>query len=131
MPSKSLKSLVQSQAYQVVFKQFALVGVLAILFCLFAELNSGISVLAGGATYCIPNILFVWRVFRYSGAQQMTRFVAAFFIGEMIKLFLSAILFVVVVKTLPVSLLSVLVGFIGAIVAFWVVCMWQFAKKAG
>ena len=130
MSRKSLKTLVQSQAYQVVFKQLAVVGVLALAACIFKGFNSGLSVLLGGLAYCLPNLLFVWRVFRYSGAQQMNQFVAAFFAGEMMKLFLSAILFVVVVKTLQVSLLSVLVGFIGAIVAFWFVCMWQFSRTS-
>ena len=134
MPSKSLKNLVQSQAYQVVFKQFMVVVIIAAVATFAAGVKSGYSVLLGGLAYCVPNLLFVWRVFRYAGAQQMNQFVAAFFAGEMIKLFLSAILFVLVVKTLPVSLLSTLVGFIGAIVAFWFVCMWQFSrttKKVG
>lgn len=130
MAAISLKSLVQHQAYQIVFKQLAVVALLALIAIPIAGVNSGFSVLMGGLTYCVPNLLFVWRVFRYAGAQQMTQFVAAFFAGEMIKLFLSAILFIMVVKTLPVSLLSTLVGFIGAIVAFWFVCMWQFSSAA-
>lgn len=128
MSNNRLKSLVQNQAYQIVFKQLAVVGVMALIAIPLAGLHSGLSVLLGGLCYCIPNLLFVWRVFRYAGAQQMNQFVAAFFAGEMIKLFLSAILFIIVVKTLAVSLLSVLVGFIGAIVAFWFVCMWQFSR---
>lgn len=126
---KSLKSIVQNQAYQLVLKQLAGVIILAVLATLVINLKSGYSVLAGGLAYCIPNLLFVWRVFRYAGAQQMNQFMAAFFAGEMIKLFLSGILFVVVVKTFPVSLLSVLVGFAGAIVSFWVVCFMHFTKQ--
>lgn len=129
MTTKTLKSLVQNQAYQVVFKQLLVIIVIAAIAALTRGVNSGFSVLIGGLIYCLPNLLFVWRVFRYAGAQQMNQFVAAFFAGEMIKLFLSAFLFVIVVKTLPVSLLSTLVGFIGAIVAFWFVCMWQFTKS--
>ena len=85
--------------------------------------------LAGGFAYGIPNLIFVWRVFRYAGAQQMTRFVAAFFFGEIIKLILSGILFLLVVKYLSVSLLSVLAGFVTGIVAFWVVCFLSFSKQ--
>jgi len=128
MPSQNLKSLVQNQAYQVVFKQSLVVVVIAMIALLAVGVKAGYSVLAGGLCYCIPNLLFVWRVFRYSGAQQMNQFVAAFFAGEMFKLFLSAFLFIIVVKTFPVSLLSTLVGFVGAIVAFWFVCMWQFTR---
>lgn len=89
----------------------------------------GLSVLAGGLSYGVANLIFVWRVFRYAGAQEMNQFAAAFMAGEAMKLILSSILFLVIVKYLPVSLLSVLIGFIGAIVAFWLVCMWKFSKR--
>ena len=58
-------------------------------------------------------------------------FMAAFFVGEMLKLFISAILFLLIVKYLPVSLLSVLVGFAGAIIAFWIVCVRHFSQPVG
>lgn len=121
--------MVQQQAYAIVYWQLAGVVAIAILAWPIAGFTSAFSVLAGGLAYCLPNLLFVWRVFRYAGAQQMSQFMAAFFAGEMIKLFLSGILFLLVVKYLPVSLLSVLVGFAAAIVLFWIVCMWRFTRK--
>jgi F0F1-type ATP synthase assembly protein I len=60
----------------------------------------------------------------------MSKFMAAFLIGEVGKLVLSGFLFLLVVKYLPVSLLSVLVGYASAIVAFWVVCMQHFSKRS-
>ena len=129
MAVKSLRNLVQQEAYRLVFLQLACVVLLAIIALLFSGMISGFSVLAGGLAYGLANLIFVWRVFRFAGAQQMNQFVAAFFIGEMAKLFVSAILFLMIVKYLPVSLLSVLVGFVGAIVSFWIVCMWQFSQQ--
>lgn len=129
MPANPLQKMIQQQAYQIVYWQFAGVIALALLSWPIAGSKSAFSILAGGSAYCLPNFLFVWRVFRYTGAQQMSQFMAAFFAGEMIKLFLSGILFLLVVKYLPVSLLSVLVGFAGAIVLFWVVCMWRFTRQ--
>lgn len=124
-----LKKLIQSQAYRIVIWQLAGVFLLAVLALIFTDATHGLSVLAGGLAYGLPNLLFVWRVFRYAGAQEMHRFMAAFFAGEAFKLILSAILFLVIVKYLPVSLLSTLVGFVGAIISFWVVCMWQFSRR--
>lgn len=124
-----LQKKIQQQAYRIVIWQFACVVLLAILAAILRGKNSGFSVLAGGSAYVLPNLLFVWRVFRYAGASQMAQFMSAFFIGEMLKLVLSAILFLMIVKYLPVSLLSLLVGFIGAIIAFWAVCLWQFSSK--
>jgi ATP synthase protein I len=127
--TKSLQELVQRQVFKIVFWQFIGIIVLAGIVFLFKDTKNGLSVLVGGIAYCLPNFIFVWRVFRFAGAQQMQRFVIAFFFGEIGKLFLSAILFVLIVKYLPISLLSVLVGFIGAMIAFWIVCAFSFAKK--
>lgn len=129
MVTKSLRHLIQSAAYQLVFLQLSGVVILALIACLVAGLESGFSVFAGGMAYGLPNLFFVWRVFRYVGAQQMQQFMTAFFIGEAIKLLLAAFLFLMIVKYLPVSLLSTLLGFIGAMVSFWIVCIWHFSKK--
>jgi len=102
--------------------------ILSALFLFANSMKSGFSVLMGGAAYCIPHLGFVWLTFRWTQASQTMQFIAAFFVGEMMKLFLSATLVVIIVKSLPVSLLSVLIGYIGAIVSFWIVCMWYFSK---
>ena len=130
MATNPLQRIIQQQAYQIVYWQTLGVIALAALVWPFAGTLHALSILAGGLAYCLPNLIFVWRVFRYAGAQQMNQFMAAFFAGEMIKLFLSGILFLLVVKYLPVSLLSVLVGFAAAIVLFWIVCMWRFSKQS-
>ena len=124
-----LRQLVQKKAYKLVLWQLAGVILLAVFALLLSGLDSAYAVFAGGMAYGLPNLLFVWLVFRFVGANETTLFMTAFFAGEMFKLMLSAILFLVIVKYLPVSLLSTLVGFIGAIIAFWIVCMWQFGKK--
>lgn len=129
MATRSLIKIVQGKAYRIVFLQLTGVIILAMAAWILRGTISGFSVLMGGLAYGLPNLFFVWRVFRFVGASQMTLFMAAFFTGEMIKLALSAILFLVIVKYLPVSLLSVLVGYIGAIVSFWIVSFWLFSKK--
>jgi len=125
-----LRKIVQHQAYRLVVWQLISVILLALLATLIKGTTSGYSVFLGGMAYGLPNLIFVWGVFRFVGAQQMTQFLMAFMAGEMFKLFISAILFLVIVKYLPVSLLSVLVGFVAAIISFWVVCMLQFSKQA-
>lgn len=129
MATKSLKNIVQHEAYRLVFMQLGGVLLLTVMVSFASNAINGAAVLAGGFAYGLPNLVFVWRVFRYAGAKQMHLFVAAFFVGEMAKLIISAILFLLIVKYLAVSLLSALIGFIGAIVSFWFVCMWHFAQK--
>ena len=129
MPAKKLKNIIQNEAYRLVLLQ--LLGVVVLSVCAFILQGrvSAFSVFAGGMSYVLPNLIFVWLVFRFVGVQQMTQFVTAFFFGEMLKLIISAILFLVIVKYLPVSLLSELIGFVGAIVSFWIVCLWHFSKQ--
>lgn len=126
----SFQKKVQGQALQIIYRQFAGVVILSLCTLLLFNAHAAFSVFAGGLAYTLPNFLFVLRVFRYGGAQQMNQFMAAFFLGEMIKLFLSGFLFLLVVKYLPVSLLSVLVGFAGAIVFFWIACLWRYSGQA-
>jgi ATP synthase protein I len=129
MPALPLQKIVQNRAYGVVGWQLFGVFLIALFAWLITDQKTGLGVLAGGLAYGLPNLIFVWRVFRYAGAQQMNRFITAFIFGELIKLLFSGFLFILVVKTWPFSLLSVLVGFAGAILSFWVVCMWQFSKQ--
>lgn len=127
--TKSLKNLVQSEAYFLVFLQLGFVIFFALLAWLLRDQMTGYALFAGGMAYVIPNFLFVWQVFRFVGAQQMTRFILAFYLGEMLKMIVSAFLVLMIVKYLPVSLLSVLSGFIVAIVSFWFICIWHFSKQ--
>jgi ATP synthase protein I len=129
MPTPKLKKLIQNEAYRIVFLQLAGVILLAVLALPVYGTKSSFSVFAGGMAYGLPNLIFVWLVFRYVGAQQMTKFITAFFFGEMFKLALSAVLFLIIVKYLPVSLSSELFGYIGAIISFWIVCMWHFTRQ--
>jgi len=131
MSTHTLKFKVQHQAYQLVWFQLAGVVALAIIALIFFGQKNSISVLLGGLAYGLPNLIFVWRVFRYVGASQMLLFMTAFFIGEMLKLIISAFLVLMIVKYLPVSLLSVIVGFVGAIVSFWIACLWHFSRNVG
>ncbi|MBA3661321.1 MAG: ATP synthase subunit I [Gammaproteobacteria bacterium] len=127
MATKSLQAVIQGKAYRLVLWQLCGVLILAVGAFIIRGQHDAISVFAGGLSYGLPNLIFVWLVFRYVGAQQIYHFVAAFFIGEMLKMIFSALCFVLIVKYLPVSLLSVLIGLVGAMVSFWIVCVWQFS----
>ncbi len=51
-------------------------------------------------------------------------------VGEMLKLFLSAALFVVMAKFLAVEVVYLMIGFCGAIVAFWIVSFgWAYKNR--
>jgi ATP synthase protein I len=111
---------VKTDAIKLVYWQFAIIVGLALILFLLQGARSGLSALAGGISYCVPTAVFVLGVFDRSGARQAQSFLVKFMLGETIKLTLSAVLFVLVVKYLPVSFPAVMGGFVAAIFAFFV-----------
>ena len=128
--STSLQKIVQAEAYKVVFWQLTLLAFIAVITLLYKGPLFGLSVFLGGLAYAVPTLIFVWCALRFAGAQQMNMFMVVFFFGEAVKLALSGIFFLLIVNYLSVSLLSVLVGFISSIIAFWLVSVWRFSKPA-
>lgn len=122
---------VQAEALKLVYWQIAVVIGVALILLLFQSARGGISGLLGGLAYCLPNYLFARRVFSRATARQAKEFLVAFMLGEVMKLTLSAILFVLIVKYLPVIFPSVLGGYIAAIFAFWVVSFVFMSQETG
>ena len=127
MPGLAIKK----EAYQIIYWQLILIVGLALVLFLLQGMKSGLSALLGGLAYWLPTLLFVWRVFARATVRAAKQFLISFIAGEGIKLLLSAGLFVLIVKNMPVDLLSVLAGFIGAVVAFWVASMVLLTRHEG
>jgi ATP synthase protein I len=122
----------KKEAFKIIYYQLLLITILALPFLLLQSVQSGFSVILGGLAYWLPTFLFVWRIFaRESGAQAAKQFLLLFVAGESIKLLLSGGLFVLIVKFMPVKLLSVLIGFIGAVIAFWIASIFILARHEG
>ena len=122
---------INKEAYRIVYWQLILVAGLAVLLFLLQGLRSGLSALLGGLAYWLPTFLFVWRVFARTSPRAAKQFLLLFIMGETAKLLLSAVLFLLILKFLPVNFLSVLIGFVGAIMAFWVSSLFLFARSEG
>lgn len=92
---------------------------------------SGLSVLVGGLAYWLPTVLFVFGVSWYAPARRAIRFMAAFMLGETLKLILSGVCFLLLVKYAQVDLLYALIGIIAAIIAFWIASAMTFLHQPG
>lgn len=123
------KPSIQREALQLVFWQLIVTMALALIVLLIEGLSKGMSTFLGGGAYILPQFLFTWRVFSYANALKAQQFVVAFFFGEFLKLLLSAIFFVLIVKFLPVMPAFVMIGYVFAIVSFWFVCGWHFSRN--
>jgi ATP synthase protein I len=116
----SLKDSIRTQLFKILFWQFLIIMGLALVILFLQGIQRGCSVLVGGLAYWIPTVIFLWRVSVHAGARAAKRFVMAFFSGEVVKLFLSGVLFVIAVNYLPIDVMYGVLGLIGAIFAFWI-----------
>jgi ATP synthase protein I len=125
----TIQKSLQREALKLVFWQLMITMVLSLIILLIAGLHKGLSAFLGGSSYIIPNFIFAWRVFSYSGPHLSDRFMFAFLLGEFTKLILSAILFILIVKYVPVNMIFVMTGYAIAIFSFWFVCGFHFGRR--
>jgi ATP synthase protein I len=124
------KKSLQREALQLVFWQLIVTMALALIILLIGGFKKSLSTFLGGSTYILPQFLFAWRVFSYARLATIGPFMIAFFLGEFVKLILSAALFILIVKYLPVNVVFTMTGYIAAIVSFWFVCGWHFGRAS-
>lgn len=82
------------------------------LVCLLTNKHYAMSAFVGGMVAVIPQAVFGFYSFRYSGAQQSKLIWRSFVRGEAIKLFLTGLLFALVFMYVPVKTLWFLLAFI-------------------
>lgn len=122
---------VKTQAYQIVFWQLIIIMGLAVVLFLLRGTQNGLSALLGGLAYWLPTFAFVTRIFARINIRAAKQFVIAFFVGEATKLLGSAILFLLIVKYLPVAVMPLLIGYIGGIIAFWIASIFFLSRHQG
>lgn len=105
-------------AYKLVGLQ-ALVTLLVSLSFSFGGLQNSISALLGGLASVLPSLYYARRLFVTTQARQVKRIVRAFFLGELTKLLLIAVLVVLFIQLFPVKILPFMVGFVAAQCGFW------------
>jgi F0F1-type ATP synthase assembly protein I len=117
------QSSIKNAAMQMVYWQVLLVVGLALGFLMFAGVHSAWSAFSGGMAYCIPNFIFVRRVFVATGARAAKQFIMRFAMGEVVKLITGAVLFVLLINLLAIATVPALSGYIVAIMGFWIISM--------
>lgn len=105
--------------------QIVLVVAVAILGTPFWGLSGLRDALLGGAACFIPNALFAWRLWATQGRPARS-FVFAFFLGELIKVALTVVMLMAIVKWLtPVHWEAMLLGMVAALQAPWMLALFQ------
>lgn len=113
----------RKEVYKIIYLQIITVLLAAIIWLFFKGKYEFASTLLGGICWIIPSFYFVKKTFNIRAAQkntaQLGNLAKRFFIGEVLKLLLSAVLIILCLKFLPIILLPFLSGFIIAVMSLW------------
>ena len=118
--AKSILRAARVTVYRWLILQIIVVIVASLILLFMQGTRSASSVLLGGAVCVLPQYLFARRVFSYYRASAPARLIRNFYWGEIMKLLLTAVLFVLVISLVPVKIGAVLIGFISAQLVFWI-----------
>ncbi len=113
-PTRSARKI----AYRLVGLQ-ALVVIVIALFWLISGGMEALSALLGGAAGVVPSFYFARRLFATTSARAPKRIIKAFYLGELFKLVLSAGLVLLIILIIPVAIVPLITGFMGAQFGFW------------
>lgn len=113
-------SLKQAAARVILYQFFLLVG-LTLLMWILNGAQKSLSAFLGEMAYWIPTGLCAWRVFARAGIQSIQRFMLTFFLGEGFKLFMSALLLILIINHLAVHKIFTFLGYFAAIMMSWIV----------
>ncbi len=128
---KPIESRVKREAYAIIVRQLLGVPLLSACVLMLVGKRESLAFFIGGMAYSLPDLLFVWRFFRYFGTKAITEFMARFFAGKMVKLILRSLIVVYAAIHLPGNALWVFIGFISCTFIFWAACMMHFSRQRG
>jgi ATP synthase protein I len=117
--SGSLTAEVRLKALYFVIFQTGFVALLTLKSGFFFDKDIALSVLIGGLIFLLPNALFTLMAFMFVGARHQKYVVLSFYLGEVVKLSLTAIMFILVFALFNVEPLALLLGFILSTLTQW------------
>ena len=107
-------------ALSVVLGQTAVTVICALASWALADVHAALSALLGGGISSIASLAMALVGFGKEAATDPQRAIRAFFVGEMAKVAVVIVLFVVVLKTMKVVPLAMLGSYIATFFVFWV-----------
>jgi F0F1-type ATP synthase assembly protein I len=105
---------------RVLVYQLLIILTVGLLYWMGRGWHNALSMFAGAMCYWLPTALFIWRLSAYASPHAGVRFLAAFLLGEGLKLLLCGVLFVIFIKYFHIQVMDAVIGLAVAITAFWV-----------
>jgi len=109
---KDLARSARNAAFRLIIWQMLLTLVISLVLLSYLGLVQAFSAFAGGMICILPNIYFAIKAFSYGGARAAKQIVRAFYLGEAIKIVMTAGLFALAYIALPVDIKIMLLTFI-------------------
>ncbi len=98
--------------------QILVIFFVSIIFMLTLGLNFGVFSFLGGLIAFLPNLYFGWRLKNITQLETK-KFINSFYRNEATKLFLTALLFLLVFRIPDIKLLPLLVCYVSTLSVFW------------
>lgn len=117
--SRAALQITRSQVNRWFLVQALAIVLAAISFLLFQGLFFAKSVFLGGLLCLLPQWVFAQLWLAYYKASAAPKLVTMFYVGEVIKLLLTGVLFVLLFKYVSIDAIRCLIGFMIAQVTFW------------
>lgn len=117
--SKLVLHSLRNAAYRLVTIPASVIIISSVITLFFADTKFAYSIGLGGCVWILPNFYFAYKLF-HRIETRAKNFVSVFYRTELLKLVLSALLFIAIVKWLPVTLSAILIGYFISFATFWV-----------
>jgi ATP synthase protein I len=118
--SRAALQITRSQVNRWFLVQLLAIIIATLIFFLSQNVQFAQSVCLGGFLCLLPQWVFARLWLAYYKASSAPKIIRMFYVGEVLKLLLTAALFIAALHTLPINPIACLIGFMIAQVSFWV-----------
>ena len=112
--------MLQRAAYWLAGWQLALTGFVAAGAGWLGGSASGLSAATGGSIGIVAGLYQALRMFRVDASKDPAGFMRGVYVGEVVKIVLTAALTIAAIKVLNVTMLPFMIGYIAIYVVYWV-----------
>lgn len=117
--TKTILSKVRTLAFSYIYIQVVIILSGSGLLFVLSSSHLALSFLGGGLICIVPTAYFAHKLFSKTGAQAAREIVTSFYMGEVIKVIITIILFALTFKFFNVNKLAIFIGYIVAQFTFW------------
>lgn len=107
------------EAFRLAGWQVGLTALIAAISWLLGGPGSALSAAAGGGIGTLAGLYQSLRMFSVDASEDPSRFLRAVYVGQVVKLLLTAALFILVIKTLSVEFLPLIIGYAATFTVYW------------